>query len=506
MDMITLQKTPVVFAANDDFAAPLAAALYSLKRSSRSVLDIRILYISGRLGSDNRRKLLFAADDTFCVSFMEIFPHQLPVHPNPRISMETYLRFLLPEVLGEYDQAVYLDCDTLVFSDLAEIVHLPMTEPVSAVVNDEAEVGYCDVVLGFKKGEYFNAGIMIMDLNAFRAQDISEKCISYLNTHPDAKYQDEEALNVVLRGHWCRLPLKWNLQWKLHELKKTENAPDAEKFAFSNEGILHYAGNEKPWEFTDREYASCFTEVIAHTPYQSIMEQPLFSIIVTAPCGTDTLAECLESVLRSTLYDIEILYQMTSNDTKSNIIAEKMAAKDSRFRLLCSKEPTTDLLEWKKEAVQAARGRYILFLNACDTLEPYACEVLYEEMQREYTDILAFDVTIETREHIPYNILSNKKNLLAPFPMQVYGETITKLTEIGLIGTELWNKCYRTAPVKKSFAELKKDTGIVDCDRAPFLAIAKNAYLYRSIRGLPMCRCHFCHEEVDRPSNQGGNV
>jgi lipopolysaccharide biosynthesis glycosyltransferase len=501
MDRITLKNIPVVFAANDDFAAPLAAALYSLKRSSHSVLDIRILYISGRLNSDNRRKLCFATDDTFSVSFMEIFPCQLPVHPNPRISMETYLRFLLPEVLSEYDQAIYLDCDILVFSDLAELACMPMTEPVSAVVNDEAEVGYCDDILGFNKGEYFNTGIMIMDLNAFRAQNISEKCISYLTTHPDAKYQDEEALNVVLRGHWCRLPLKWNLQWKLHELKKLENAPDAENFAFSNEGILHYAGNEKPWEFTDREYASYFTEIIAHTPYQSIMEQPLFSIIVTAQCGVNLLTDCLKSVLRSTLYDIEIIYQMTIHDSDTDTIAEKMAAKDSRLRLLYPKEHAINLLELKKEAVQAARGRYVLFLNACDTLEPYACEVLYEEMQREYTDILAFDVKIETKENIPYNILCNKKNLLAPFPMQVYGESITKMVTLGILGTELWNKCYRTAPVKKGFFELKKDTEIEDWEWTLFLAIAKNAYLYRSIRALPMCRCHFCYEEADRPSN-----
>lgn len=489
-----MPKIPVAFATNDGFAAPLAAALYSLKCSSHSVLDIRILYISGRLSSDNRKKLLFPADDTFSISFMEISPSQLPVHPNPRMSMETYLRFMLPELLGEYDQAVYLDCDTLVFSDLAEIFYMPMTEPVSAVVNDEAEVGYCDDILGFNKGEYFNAGIMIMDLDAFRSQDISEKCISYLDNHPDARYQDEEALNVVLRGHWCPLPLKWNLQWKLHEQKVAEKSPGAEEFAFTNEGILHYAGNEKPWEFTDREYASFFLEMIAHTPYKTIMEEPLFSIIIKAQCRPDTLARCLESVLHSTLYDIEIIYQMTGNDTKSDTIAEKMADKDSRVRLLRPKEYATNLLELNKEAVEAARGRYMLFLNACDSLEPYACEVLYEEMQRKYTDILAFDVKVEIKENTPYKILCNEKERLAPFPMQVYGETITKMAEMGLIGTELWNKCYRTPPVKKGFAELKKDTEIEDCDPAPFLAIAKNAYLYRSIRGLPMCHCHYRHE------------
>ena len=97
--------------------------------------------------------------------------------------------------------------------------------------------------------EYFNTGVMVIDVQAWRDQEIVERCRTFLVESPQhARFWDQDALNVVLEDRWLRLPSELNAfpvsafpDWfdepALTTRRKTEDAAL----------ILHFAGPIKPW-------------------------------------------------------------------------------------------------------------------------------------------------------------------------------------------------------------------------------------------------------------------
>ena len=73
-----------------------------------------------------------------------------------------------------------------------------------------------------------------MNLREWRRQSITDRTIELLQIHHEKlSFPDQDALNLVARGHWGRLPSRWNKQ--VIRLGQPESAPANEP------GILHYS-------------------------------------------------------------------------------------------------------------------------------------------------------------------------------------------------------------------------------------------------------------------------
>ena len=100
------------------------------------------------------------------------------------------------------------------------------------------------------------------------------------------------------------------------------------------------------------------------------------SIIIPVYNGEATIGACLESALRQTLKEIEIIvYDDCSADSTWEIISE-YAEKDSRIIAIRYAENRT-ASKARKDGVLRARGEYILFLDADDRYADNACAELY---------------------------------------------------------------------------------------------------------------------------------
>jgi hypothetical protein len=85
---------------------------------------------------------------------------------------------------------------------------------------------------------YFNAGVLVMDLNRFRNTGLAQAAEEFLKrTHYKTPFVDQEALNHVIDGAFVRLDSRWNVLAAL---------------GHSNPWIIHYAGPNKPWSCEGR--------------------------------------------------------------------------------------------------------------------------------------------------------------------------------------------------------------------------------------------------------------
>ena len=124
-----------------------------------------------------------------------------------------YYRYFLPQILSEQNRVLYLDCDIMVRADLSEFYDSDLENVAGMVIVDQN----CDSVainnrLGLN-GDYFNSGVILMNLNYWRKNDIFNKLVNFAaNNSSILVYPDQDALNVVLDGKVKYANYRYNMQ------------------------------------------------------------------------------------------------------------------------------------------------------------------------------------------------------------------------------------------------------------------------------------------------------
>ena len=95
----------------------------------------------------------------------------------------------------------------------------------------------------------------------------------------------------------------------------------------------------------------------------------MVSVIVPVYNKEEWLASCIESVLRQTFPDFELILVDDGSTDGSLVLEAKFAAEDERIRRIVLKE-NGGLSAARNRGISAARGRYITFLDADDWIDP----------------------------------------------------------------------------------------------------------------------------------------
>lgn len=173
-----------------------------------------------------------------------------------RFPKATCFRFEIPKIINNYEKVIYLDTDVIVETSLSDLYNLNMEGfGVAAVRNCGERTTQSEYIfskLNFKSQQYFNAGVLLMNLIYFREQHIVEQSIEYIsNPNNPNKFPDQDALNVILRGKVKYIPAKYNLQghhfWRF-ENGEMDNTPEIIE-AREHPVIIHYT-SFKPWQIT----------------------------------------------------------------------------------------------------------------------------------------------------------------------------------------------------------------------------------------------------------------
>ncbi len=109
---------------------------------------------------------------------------------------------------------------------------------------------------------------------------------------------------------------------------------------------------------------------------EEVMDQSLISVIVPVYNVKPYLARCLDSLLKQTHTNFELLLVNDGSKDGSAFILEEYAKKDSRIRVIHQENMGVSLA--RNRAIDEAKGSYITFIDSDDFVEDFYLEHLYQ--------------------------------------------------------------------------------------------------------------------------------
>jgi lipopolysaccharide biosynthesis glycosyltransferase len=178
-----------------------------------------------------------------------------PIRPGEHVSLATYIRLFLPSILPQnIDKILYIDGDVICTDSIQDLWETPLANYAAAAVPDmrSNDIRILNRLSLPKDSDYFNAGIMLINLKWWRENDIQNKTLHYIANNKDiCQYHDQDALNVLLHGQIAELPIRYNLQEHFFEPLENQFISRSHfeelQTALFNPSLIHYTGFRKPW-------------------------------------------------------------------------------------------------------------------------------------------------------------------------------------------------------------------------------------------------------------------
>ena len=177
-----------------------------------------------------------------------------------RFSRITYARLYMPKVLkGLTPRFIYVDADAMCVRSLRDLWNLDMQGKAMGAVSEKPEaVTYRAGYLKLSNGKYFNDGIMLVDVDAWENQQITEQCFAY-QCEPKKRFlgQSQDVLNLVFDGQNYFLPRQYNMYGG-----GSQNQGDSV--------FIHWTGRRKPWQMVLTEFDAKWRTYNALSPWKTI--------------------------------------------------------------------------------------------------------------------------------------------------------------------------------------------------------------------------------------------
>lgn len=256
---------PVVFCFDSRIVLGASVSIKSLIDCAKesTTYDIRIFHSD--LSLKTQKALTSLADGTrHNIAFHYVNPNLFKNAPRSKGSWTeiVYYRFLVPEILQEYDKAIYSDVDVLFKGDLSELFEEDISEfefgAVKAEKNSPNTI--CHKHFDDNKNEFiFWSGFMLFNCKKFREENIFDELIKNAKKYyNELKFFDLDLVNITCNKifpidlKYCIMQsIYYNEDYKKRtEYQYLKNIYTDELIENSKENtiIVHYGGSPgKPW-------------------------------------------------------------------------------------------------------------------------------------------------------------------------------------------------------------------------------------------------------------------
>lgn len=262
---------PIFFTIDDGYAPYLHVALISLIKNASKDRRYKIIVVYQELNEENRNNLAKLVEDypnfemefKFMKQSLDMITDRIENRlRSDYFTMTIYFRIFIPDMYPEYDEAIYIDSDIIVPGDISELYDTDMHDNLIGVVtdgsvNDVPELQrYMTESLGLKLGDYFNSGMLLMNMKELRNVHLAEHFLYLLNKyHFDCVAPDQDYLNSMCYGKIEYLDSCWDAM------------PNRNKPEIENPKIIHYNLFDKPWCYDDIQYQDYFWEYAKQSVY-----------------------------------------------------------------------------------------------------------------------------------------------------------------------------------------------------------------------------------------------
>lgn len=242
----------LVFSIDDAYVMPFKVLWHSLMKTS-SVPDRTPVFILhtetlSELSISDLKKFLEKYERAACFKDARAYiPDDLPL--SHHVTKATYYRLYLASILpDDIDSAVYLDADAVVLRSVCHLFEVVLTKPLAAVDHMAPMEGFR--LWGELSGQYFQAGVLVVDVSRWRADNYEAMFAEILTMQRDRiLWHDQDVLNIAFENNWQRLPVWYNVcRYIRHALGDTKMRGET--------CFLHYDGSAKPWKVLQNTWSA----------------------------------------------------------------------------------------------------------------------------------------------------------------------------------------------------------------------------------------------------------
>lgn len=255
----------VVCAADNHYVIPLSVTLKSILANFEASQKITCFVIDGGIEDSNKQKILKSLDSKqIAIEWLQPCDSVLnKVKVSGHVTISTYYRLLIPDLLPQQlKKAIYLDCDLVVNNNLQQLWTIDIGDSYLLAVQDMGirEVSnprgglhnYQELAIP-SNSKYLNAGVMVLNLEKWRTENISTQAIEYLEQNKEHVLNwDQDGINAVLAGKWRELDPRWNQTPSVYKYQSWTDSPFTEeiyKSVIQQPYIVHFATAIKPWHY-----------------------------------------------------------------------------------------------------------------------------------------------------------------------------------------------------------------------------------------------------------------
>ena len=201
---------------------------------------------------------------------------------------------------------------------------------------------------------------------------------------------------------------------------------------------LHAEGILNENEDDDSTSSSQVTKTITKT----ITKAPFISVIVPVYNAAPYLRRCVDSLLAQTFTDYELILVDDGSTDGSSAICDEYIRNCTRVRVI--HQQNAGVSTARNVGIEAARGKYISFVDADDWVEPEFLQVFVETIEHQPE---RFDMVIQGYVNHKGEIVNMPSN--SYFQKEHFGAPLTEAKEKNLIGSSC-NKIYSLSRIKGS--------------------------------------------------------
>lgn len=206
-----------------------------------------------------------------------------------------------------------------------------------------------------------------------------------------------------------------------------------------------------------------------------------FSVIIPVYNVEAYLKKCLDSVVKQTFMDYEVIVVDDESTDNSGQIAEEYAKKDARIRVIHQKNKRQGGA--RNTGIENAKGEYLIFVDSDDYVSEHLLEKVNFHLEKTNPDILVYD----------YVEVSEDEKILMPKESTGVCQEI-QTEEFMLLAPCVWNKAFRRTlfkennilfPEKIWFEDMTADLQMGLMSKK-IVAVNEILYFYRQRQGSTM--------------------
>ncbi len=272
----------IVYTTDARFLPQVAASITSVCENNQKAPVIRFFVLTLGVAAEDQEKLAGYVQGTYartairsvtCIDLQNIEQYFDFSFDTSGWNSIVLARLVLDRILPpDLHRVLYLDGDTIVRRSLKSLWKTDMGKcPVGAAMEPTCSRER-KKALGLSGQPYYNAGVLLIDLDNWREQKTGQALAAYYKEHGGRLFaNDQDVINGCLRGKICPLSPAYNYHntydlYRYRLLQKNCDHPVPSRQEMQkirkNPCIVHFLGEERPWRegnthrFRD-EYLAC---------------------------------------------------------------------------------------------------------------------------------------------------------------------------------------------------------------------------------------------------------